>query len=168
MSLDTLIAGLSLSPQQTKGLIAALTKSSASDSPPALEYDLASTTDVSAHDTASATAPSISTPNASFSAHIFSEDVAAEAFHNEMNTLINRTTHSQHRVPSSPTVEQWKEETLILKDELRRAIAAITAINNAASPLQTHASCYHIPSESDTGPFYAVTKGKDIGVFSGW
>jgi hypothetical protein len=198
MSLDTLIAGLSLSPQQAQSLIAALTKSSESDSPPELEDVSASTTDVSAHDTASATAPTISTHDTAYdisgietvhscSQHAFpahtlgNED--AEALHHQMKRTLESV--SRRVEPMTLDTMQWKE-VLLLKEELRRAVQwkeeashlkedlqrAIAAMNSMASPAQTNSDSYplgyHVPLPSDTGPFYAVTRGRQIGVFSGW
>jgi hypothetical protein len=86
--------------------------------------------------------------------------------------------------PPSPGTSVWKEESLLLKEELRRAVIVINRVVSAldvatadgaiatksnASPTESNtARDYHVPLPSETGTFYVVTKGKQVGVFCGW
>jgi hypothetical protein len=95
--------------------------------------------------------------------------------------------------PRSPDTA-WKEEALLLKEELKCTLSIINGVLSALdlascncasrtesnvardyhvpSPSETGTSNvardYHVPSPSETGTLYVVTKGKQIGVFCGW
>jgi hypothetical protein len=86
--------------------------------------------------------------------------------------------------PPSPGTSVWKEESSLLKEELKRAVAVINGVVSAldlatadgaiatesnASPTKSNtARDYHVPLPSETGTFFVVTKGKQVGVFCGW
>jgi hypothetical protein len=85
-----------------------------------------------------------------------------------------------HRAPS-PNITFWKDEATALKEELQRAVAVINGAASVLNPATvdgtasvtssaefTAARDYHVPSPSEIGTLYAVTLGKQIGVFCGW
>jgi hypothetical protein len=173
MSLEALIAGLSLLPQQAQGLITALTKSSEEESLPELE-DLpasgtttASAHNTAAHNTASATTPSISTRDTAYDSASGkvpfisgTETVHTCSAHAlPAHNLDNRVVDTQHHLePATLDTVQWKEEVLLLREDLRRAIIAMNSMAKTDSyPLGSYPLGYHVPLPTDRGPFYAVT-----------